>query len=250
MRDSVDIERETGEDSGLDEERQFPISEATIREQIDQLLDEGYTPVQIEKDWGYAQTSVRRAAKGRLKPRAGEPPTLPMVLKVGAGHEQISPEAILQGYLLGDGDAGAWMFKGMMLLRAAQLMNLTDVEIMKGQSDAQARAIAPILKIMEQAREDQDRAAERARASTEEAAQAAAAGAAARAVQHIDARFEEFRQRKPDIAQSPDPMKGMIARMMESVFERMFSGMLGGGGGGTTGPTPGLIDERQGGSGS
>ena len=246
MHDVEDIQKEVDNDEQAGEE-----PKSSVREQIEALLDEGYTPVQIQKEWGYDQRSVGRVARKRLKPEETQVPTLPMVLKAGGGQEVISPEGILQGYLLGDGDAGVWMFKGMMLLRAAQLMNLTDVEIMKGQSDAQARAIAPILKIMEQAREDQDRAAERARASTEEAAQAAAAGAAARAVQHIDARFEEFRQRKPDIAQSPDPMKGMVARMMESVFERMFSGMLGGGGGGGgTGPTPGLIDERQGGPGS
>jgi hypothetical protein len=233
------------DDMDQQEEQQVETG-ASIRDRIEELLDEGYKPVQIEREWGYDHRSVMRVARRRLQPERTQAPTLPMVLKAGSGHEVISPEAILQGYLLGDGERAQGRFEGMMMLRAAQMMVLTDVEIMKGQADAQARAIAPILKIMEQAREDQDRAAERARASTEEAAQAAAAGAAARAMQHIDSRFEEFRHQKPDIAQSPDPMKGLMARTMETMFERMFGGMMGGGSG--VGPTPGLIDERQGGA--
>ncbi len=168
---------------------------------------------------------------------------MPLVLKVGTGHEMISPEGILQSYLLSDGDAGAWMFKGMMLLRAAQLMNLTDVEIMKGQADAQAKALKPIMDVMEQARKDMDAAAQRARESNAEIAEAAAMGAAGGVLGRIDAKFAEFKQQKTDIATVPDPMKGLMARTMEMMMNRM-TGMMGGSQGGQVGPTPGCVDKR------
>jgi len=165
---------------------------------------------------------------------------LPLVLKTGKGQEVITPEGIMKYYLLGDGDTGAAMLKGMMMLRAAQLMVMNDVEIMKGQAEAQAAAIKPILDIMEKAREDMDAAAERARASTAEAAEAAAAGAAARAVIHIDERFDRMMQQKADIATVQDPMKGLMARTMETMFNRLTGSLLGG----QVAPTPGMVDER------
>lgn len=216
-------------------------TEDTQRERIESLLDEGYTPVQIEKEWGYSHTSVQRMAKKKLTARGitNNVTRLPSVLKAGGGQEVISPEAILQGYLMDDGDAGEWMLKGMMLLRAAQMMVLTDVEIMKGQADAQAKAIKPVLDIMEQNRKDMDAAAERARASSMEMAEVAAAGAAARATMHIDQRFDQMLQQKADIAMAPDPMKGLMARTMETIMNRMTGQMFG-----QVGTTPGLVDKR------
>ncbi len=226
-----------------------PKAEDTQRKRIEELLDEGYTPVQIEKEWGFPHSTVRKYARKKITPRGkgkeegnseGDIPMLPMVLKAGVGQEVISPEGILRYYFLSDGDAGAWMLKGMMLLRAAQLMNLTDVEIMKGQADAQARAIKPVLDVMEQARRDMDAAAQRARESNAEIAEAAAAGAAARAVMRIDEKFSELKQQKPDIAQAPDPMKGLMARTMETIMNQLTGQMLGG----QAGPVPGLVDKR------
>jgi hypothetical protein len=223
--------------------------EDTQRKRVEELLGEGYTPTQIEKEWGFPHTTVWRVAKKRINPKAKAGkgnsdreilPKLPMVLKAGAGQEMISPEAIIQSYLLSDGDAGDWMFKGMMLLRAAQLMNLTDVEIMKGQADAQAKAIKPILDVMDQARRDMDAAAQRARESNAEIAVEAAAGAAARAVARIDEKFAELKQQKVDIATVQDPMKGLMARTMEMMMERMNAMLIGA----PAGPTPGLVDKR------
>lgn len=225
------------------EEKEEVETEDTQRERIESLLDEGYTPVQIEKEWGYSHTSIQRVAKKKLTAKGisnGDVKKLPTVLKAGGGQEVISPEAILQGYLMDDGDAGEWMLKGMMLLRAAQMMVLTDVEIMKGQSDAQAKAIKPVLDIMEQNRKDMDAAAQRARESNIEMAEAAAAGAAARATMHIDQRFDQMQQQKADIASVPDPMKGLMARTMETMMNRMTGQMFGS----QVGPTPGLVDKR------
>lgn len=238
-------------------EQPEPEDEDTQRKRIEELLEQGYTPIQIEKEWGYPHSTVRSIAKKRISPKGvaqgakedkQDESRLPIVLKTGKGQEVITPEGIMQYYLVGDGNEGVAMLKGMMLLRAAQLMVMNDVEIMKGQADAQATAIKPILDIMEKAREDMDAAAERARASTEDVAQAAAAGAAARATMHIDERFEEMMRQKTDIAQTPNPLEGVMARTMETVFNQLTNRMLGGQGGqgGQLVTTPGFVDKRGG----
>jgi len=236
-----------GKDKEKASEQPEPEGEETQRKKIEALLDEGYTPLQIEKEWGYPHATVREIAKKRIVPKGNAPgegqaesTRLPAILKAGAGQEVISPEAILQSYLVSDGDAGAWMLKGFMLYRAAQLAVMSDVEIMKGQAEAQAKAIKPILDIMEKAREDMDAAAERARASTTKAAEAAAAGAAARAVMHIDERFAELKQQKADIATVQNPMMGLMARTMETVLNQITGQMFGG----QVGATPGFVDKR------
>lgn len=56
--------------------------------------------------------------------------------------------------------------------------------------------------------------------------------------------IEQRLPQKPDIAQAPNPMKGLMARTMETVMNQLM-GMVGGGGGqGNVPPTPGLIDKR------
>ena len=224
-----------------------PADEDTQRKRIEELLDEGYTPVQIEKEWGYAHSTVRQAAKKRIAPK-GKPgneepdmPKLPMVLKAGGGQEVISPEAILEGYLLSDGDAGTWMLKGFMLYRAAQLAVMSDVEIMKGQAEAQAKAMKPILDIMEKAREDMDAAAQRAKESNVEIATRAAAEVGGQAVGWMEEKFNQMQQQKTDIAQAKDPMKGLMARTMEMVINQITGQLFGG----KVGPTPGLVDKRE-----
>jgi hypothetical protein len=224
-----------------------PAVEDTQRKRIEELLDEGYTPVQIEKEWGYAHSTVRQVAKKKIAPKGkpgdedSEMPKLPMVLKAGGGQEVISPEAILEGYLLSDGDAGTWMLKGFMLYRAAQLAVMSDVEIMKGQAEAQAKAMKPILDIMEKAREDMDAAAQRAKESNVEIATRAAAEVGGQAVGWMEEKFNQMQQQKPDIAQAKDPMKGLMARTMETVINQITGQLFGG----KVGPTPGLVDKRE-----
>jgi len=234
----------------VDQERSSedkPGEEDSQRSRIEELLDEGYTPQQVEKQWGFPHSTVKRIAKKKITPEGmikqdsgGGIHVLPTVLKAGGGHEVISPESILQSYLLSDGDAGEWMLKGMMLLRAAQMMVLTDVEIMKGQADAQARAIKPVLEIMEQSRRDMDAAAQRAKDSNVEVATRAAAEVGGRAMDWMEDKWSQMQRQKPDIAQAPDPMKGLMARTMEMLMNHVTGMMFGG----AVGPTPGLIDKR------
>lgn len=245
----------TEKDKAQNPKDQPPGDEDTQRKKIDELLDEGYTPVQIEKQWGYPHTTVRYVARKRIEPKgqAGEnnhtkqdnPPVLPVVLKAGKGEEVISPEALMQGFMLPDGEMGEWMLKGMMMLRAAQMMVLSDVEIMKGQADAQAKAIKPVLDVMEEARKDMDAAAQRARESNIEIAEVAAAGAAARAVGRIDERFEEIAKQKADIATVPKPFEGMFARTMETALDNLTKRLFGGGGQQEASLPPTWADKRK-----
>jgi len=234
-------------DKGEPPEEHEPDEEDTQRKRIEALLDEGYTPVQIEKEWGYPHSTVREIAKKRIAPKGApqsngetQMPQLPVVLKAGTSREVISPEAILQNFLLADGDAGAWMLKGFMLYRAAQLAVMTDVEIMKGQAEAQAAAMKPIFEVMEQARKDMDAAAQRARESNIEIATRAAAEVGGQAVGWLEEKWNQMQSQKPDIAQAPDPMKGLMARTMEMIINQLTGMMFGG----QVGPTPGLVDKR------
>jgi len=59
--------------------------------------------------------------------------------------------------------------------------------------------------------------------------------------------IEQRLPQKPDIAQTPNPMKGLMARTMETMMSRLMGMAFGGGkgGGGEVPPTPGLIDRRE-----
>jgi len=225
--------------------------EDTIKGRIIGLLRKGYTRSQLIMDFDFAERTVDSAvkayrelggnnckeAKNDIRPDADGDSALPSTLK---GTEVITPEGILQ-HCLRDGSRD-WELRmeGMMLLRAAQKMNLDDVEIMKGQAEANAKMLKPVLEVMVEAAREQDAAAQRAKQSNMEIAETAAAGAAARAVMRIDEKFQELRQQKPDIAQSPDPMKGLMARTMEMVINQITGQIFGG----QVGQTPGLVDKR------
>lgn len=52
--------------------------------------------------------------------------------------------------------------------------------------------------------------------------------------------MEQKLPQKSDIAMAPDPMRGLVARTMETIMNQMTGRMFGGG----VGPTPGLVDKR------
>jgi|Deesub1362B_J571_1020462.scaffolds.fasta_scaffold04305_9 hypothetical protein len=51
---------------------------------------------------------------------------------------------------------------------------------------------------------------------------------------------QKLPQQKPDIAMTPDPMKGLMARTMETIVNQLTGMMFGG----QVGLTPGLVDKR------
>lgn len=97
----------------------------------------------------------------------------PMVRKWGGGVETVAPEAVLRQYMGGTPEEESEL-RAIMKFRAAMLMVMDLVNIQKGDAEADARRMMPILSLMKETREAQDAAAQRAKASNEEIADRAA----------------------------------------------------------------------------
>ena len=98
----------------------------------------------------------------------------PMVRKMGGGMEMIAPEAVLEQYMGGSTPEERMELRAIMKFRAAMLMVMDLVSIQKGSAEADAKRMEPILKLMKETREEQDAAAARAKAASEEIADRAA----------------------------------------------------------------------------
>ncbi len=206
----MDAEKEPGLEGAEIPEASSEESEAA---QINRLLDDGYSGKQLVEKFDFKYSTVRREIKRRERPEDApvvEVRELPATLK---STEVITPEGIMQRYLLEDGEYGEAMIKGMMLLRAAQRMVMDDVEIMKGQAEANARMIKPILDMMQEARKEQDAAADRARASVAEAAQEAAERTAGAVFGYLD---QKLPKQPP-----PKDMSEMFAKRIDRMWEMM-----------------------------
>ena len=117
-------------------------------DKIRELHELGYTNAQLYKEFGFSRSLVYQVCPVKPERKApkeekheGNDLRLPMTLKTGQGRESLTPEGILQSYLVEDGNAGQQLLKGFMLYRAAQLAVMNDVEILKGQAEAQATMI-------------------------------------------------------------------------------------------------------------
>ncbi|MEA3442538.1 MAG: hypothetical protein U9R04_03490 [Chloroflexota bacterium] len=205
-------------------------SSADDSEKIRQLHELGYTNVQLHKEFGFSKSLVYQVCpvnpeKAPQVEKHGENGfRLPATLKTGQGKETLTPEGILQSYLLEDGDAGQQLFKGFMLYRAAQLAVMNDVEIMKGQAEAQAIMIKPIVDMMIETRKEQDAAAERAKASSMDIANQAAQQTALNMANFIDQKIPKGPPPKDTsemFTKRIDKMWEMMEHMME---QRMMPG--------------------------
>lgn len=97
----------------------------------------------------------------------------PMVRKWGGGVETVAPEAVLKQYMGGTPEEELEL-RAIMKFRAAMLMVMDLVNIQKGDAEADAKRMIPILSLMKETREEQDAAASRAKASSEDIADRAA----------------------------------------------------------------------------
>jgi hypothetical protein len=238
------------------------MKEETLQ-RVKELREKGVKRKEIAKQLGISTSAVDRAfakikkaaATGSQYPTITEEQIrdiireeleggrrLPLVLKDGKG-EELSPEGVYYDLVRADGADGERDFRALMKWGAAIELVRRMTEIRKGEAEALAATIKPTLDMMGKSREELDAAVARAKESSMAIAEAAAAGAAARATMHIDERFNELKQQKPDIATVQDPMRGLWARTMESMMTRMQN-MMFGGQGGQVGPTPGLVDKR------
>ena len=208
----------------LPEEEQLDISgEAPgVMESIRDLMRQGYTPKQVKEHFGYARRTVDQVAAEFIEPE-GKPaessgePGLPVTVK---GTEIITPESIMQRLANGSQD---WHLRleGMLLLRAAQKMNRDDIEMVRMQAEADAKLIEPILKLMKETREEQDAAAARAKASSEEIADRTAYETASQLSQVIsqnNARItDSINQVRQELSGKKDDPLSQLLGMMQSM---------------------------------
>ena len=120
--------------------------------------------------------SSGRNWSGLVLPRGGEEKAsgqFPVMRKMGGGMEMIAPEAVLKQYMGGTPE-GEVELRAIMKFRAAMLMVMDLVNIQKGSAEADAKRMEPILRLMKETREEQDAAAARAKASSEDIADRAA----------------------------------------------------------------------------
>ena len=167
----------------------------------------------------------------------------PMIRKTGGGEEMIAPEAVLREYMGGTPE-GEIELRAIMKFRAAMLMVMDLVHIQRGSAEADAKRMLPILSLMKETREEQDAAAARAKASSEEIADRAAhetAGQLYEVISQNNARItdsiNQIRQAmggKEDnpLAQLLNSMQSM--QQMVQMFGISMPGMAGAQGGGQT----------------
>lgn len=214
--------------------------EPGVMESIRDLMRQGYTPKQVKEQFGYARRTVDQVAAEFVEPE-GKPVEgnseggLPVTVK---GTEIITPESIMQRLANGSND---WHLRleGMLLLRAAQKMNRDDIEMVRMQAEADAKLIEPILKLMKETREEQDAAAARAKASSEEIADRTAYETASQLSQVIsqnNARItDSINQVRQELSGKKDDPLSQLLGMMQSMQQmaQMFGVAMPGMGHGT-----------------
>ena len=165
----------------------------------------------------------------------------PMIRKMGGGMEMIAPEAVLKQYMGGTPE-GELELRAIMKFRAAMLMVMDLVNIQKGSAEADAKRMMPILSLMKETREEQDAAAARAKASSEEIAERAAyetAGQLSQVISQNNAQItDSINQIRQAMGGKEDNPLGQVLNSMQSMQQMMqmfgisMPGMPGAQGGG------------------
>ena len=139
----------------------------------------------------------------------------PIVRKMGGGMEMIAPEAVLKHYMGGTPE-GEVELRAIMKFRAAMLMVMDLVNIQKGSAEADAKRMEPILRLMKETREEQDAAAARAKASTEEIADRTAQATAGQL-------FGAISQNNSQVSSTLSQIKQMIGGQSSDPFSQVVS---------------------------
>lgn len=215
--------------------------DSTIKDRIIRLLRKGYARSQLITDFDFAERTVDSAIKEYKELKVNDPQeskrgaeaevqglALPAKLD---GKQVIVPEYLIQHLSFVDGDKRQSFIDGMLVLEAARRTVMEDVIVLQGLAEAQSKMTETQLNILRAAKSE---SGEVARQAAQEAAQEAAARVAA-----------YFEQKKPDIATTPDPMTGFMARAMETLWNQITTRMFGGTQPGQTQLPPGWVDKRQ-----
>ena len=178
--ETMDDRVEAGEVPG--EETALVPQDASLAEQIRTYLKQGFTIKQLASQFGFSDTTIRQEIAKLVRPEGEaiddkakqQDNVWPVVRKMGGGMEVISPEAVLRQYMGGGTPEEQLELRAIMKFRAAMLMVMDLVNVQKGTAEADAKRMEPILRLMKETREEQDAAAARAKASSEEIADRAA----------------------------------------------------------------------------
>jgi hypothetical protein len=134
---------------------------------------------------------------------------------MGGGMEMIAPEAVLKQYMGGTPD-GEIELRAIMKFRAAMLMVMDLVNIQKGSAEADAKRMEPILRLMKETRDEQDAAAARAKASTEEIAERTAQSTASQV-------YGAIAQNNTQLTTSIDQINRMVGGQATDPFGQVVS---------------------------
>jgi len=201
---------------------QLGVSRSRVQTALKRLNppDESKALVPAEKMRGIIREELKRAreedkeAEGRF----------PMIRKMGGGMEMIAPEAVLRQYMGGTPEEDAEL-RAIMKFRAAMLMVMDLVNIQKGDAEADARRMMPILSLMKETREEQDAAAARAKASSEEIADRAAyetAGQLSQVIAQNNAKItDSINQIRQAMGGKEDNPLGQVLNSMQSMQQMM-----------------------------
>ncbi len=159
--------------------------------------------------------SARDSAQADDKEKANG--QFPMIRKMGGGVEVISPEAVLRQYMGGTPEEEIEL-RAIMKFRASMLMVMDLVNIQKGSAEADAKRMIPILSLMKETREEQDAAASRAKASSEEIADRAAHETAA----HL---FGAISQNNTQVSSSLEQIRQTLNGKNDDPFSRLMNMM-------------------------
>jgi len=115
--------------------------------------------------------------------------------------------------------------RAIMKFRAAMLMVMDLVNVQKGSAEADAKRMEPILRLMKETREEQDAAAQRAKASSEEIADRAAyetAGQLSQVITQNNARItDSINQIRQAMGGKEENPLGQVLNSMQSMQQMM-----------------------------
>jgi len=143
--------------------------------------------------------------------------SFPIIRKMGGGAETIAVEAVLREYMGGTPE-GEIELNALMKFRAAMLMVMDLVNIQKGSAEADAQRMMPILRLMKETREEQDAAAARAKASSEDIADRAAHETAGQLLGALS-------QNNAQVSGSLEQIRQMLAGKNDDPFSRLLNMM-------------------------
>lgn len=186
-------------------------------DKIRALSEMGFSRKQLVEEFNFSRSLVYRTLPVHAEARNGgkkDDPRddgLPVLRKMGGGMDVVTPEAVLRRYM--DGEDEQRELRGMMKLRAAMLMVMDLVNILKGEAEADARRLEPILRLMQETRAEQDAAAQRAKGSTAEIAQQAAQEAVGGVMGYLEQKIPK--------GPPPKDMSEMLTKRLDKMWEMM-----------------------------